>query len=51
MKSYYYYSRKDKTKEPINLLTALSRLHAAKQFAARKALDLKTFLTIYAVSR
>jgi len=51
MKSYYFYSRNDKTKEPISKLVALSRLAAAKQFATTKSMDLKTFLTIYAVSR
>lgn len=44
-----YYSRNDKTEEIINRTVNFSRLQAAKYFAARKQLDLKTFLKLYAV--
>ena len=48
---YYFYSKLDKTEEPINKIFALSRIKAARYFAARKALDLKAFLAIYGISR
>jgi hypothetical protein len=44
-----YYSRNDKNQEVITRIVALSRLQAAKTFAERKQLPLKTFLNIYAV--
>lgn len=44
-----YYSRIDKNKEIISRTISLSRLKAAEYFAARKQLDLKSFLKIYAV--
>lgn len=44
-----YYSRIDKNEEIISRTISLSRLNAAKYFAARKQLDLKSFLKIYAV--
>jgi hypothetical protein len=44
-----YYSRTDKTEEIINKTVGFSRLQAAKYFAARKQLDLKTFLILYSV--
>jgi hypothetical protein len=45
-----YYSRNDKTEEIVNRTVGFSRLQAAKYFAARKQLDLKTFLKLYAVT-
>jgi hypothetical protein len=48
---YYFYARLDKTQEPITRIFALSRLKAARHFAARKNLDLKAFLAIYGMSR
>lgn len=53
MKTYYFYAKLDKSKEPIGKTTGvfLTRLNAAKAFAQRKQLDLKDFLAIYAVSR
>ena len=51
MKQYYFYSRKDKSQEPISRLIAMSRLAAAERFAIAKGMDLKTFLSIFAVSR
>lgn len=50
-KTYYFYSRKDLTKEPIMHAWTTSRLKAAKYFAGRKQLDLKSFLSIFAVSK
>lgn len=51
MKKYNFYSRVDKSKEPIGSTTALSRLKAARYFAALKQLPLKSFLTLFAVSK
>jgi hypothetical protein len=48
---YYFYSRSDKTREPINKVVALSRIKAAQYFADRKSLDLKAFLVVYGISR
>ena len=44
-----YYSRNDKSQELVSRTVSTSRLQAAKNFAARKQLDLKTFLKLYAV--
>jgi hypothetical protein len=44
-----YYSRTDKTEEIVNKTVGFSRLQAAKHFATRKQLDIKTFLKLYAV--
>ena len=44
-----YYHRNDRTEEIITRKVGFSRLEAAKYFAARKQLDLKTFLKLYAV--
>jgi hypothetical protein len=44
-----YYSRNDKNKELVSKSVNTSRLQAAKTFAERKQLDLKTFLKLYAV--
>jgi hypothetical protein len=44
-----YYSRIDKNEEIIARTINFSRLQSAKYFAARKQLDLKSFLKIYAV--
>lgn len=46
-----YYSRLDSTKEIISSKMGVSRLQAAKNFAARKQLDLKTFLKLFAVKK
>lgn len=51
MKQYFFYSRKDNNKEPISRVLSMSRLAAAERFAITKGMDLKTFLTIFAVSR
>jgi hypothetical protein len=44
-----FYSKTDKKEEIINRRVGFSRLEAAKYFADRKQLDLKTFLKLYAV--
>jgi hypothetical protein len=51
MKIYYYYSRRDITEERLGKVLATSRLRAAQTFAHRKDLPLKTFLTIYSISK
>jgi hypothetical protein len=51
MKSYFFYSKIDKSQEPIYYCKALSRYNAAVKFAQGKKLDLKMFLSIYSVSR
>ena len=48
---YYFYSRNDSTQEPIMSAWAFSCLQAAKYFAERKQLDLKPFLSIFAISK
>jgi hypothetical protein len=44
-----FYNKGDKKQEIISRIVTLSRLHAAKLFAERKQLSLKSFLKIYAV--
>ena len=51
MKRYYFYSRNDSKKEPISKLISTSRLAAAERFAITKQMNLKTFLSIYAISK
>lgn len=51
MKSYGFYSRVDKTQEIISKTIALSRLRAAEYFAKKKAMSLKSFLKIYAITK
>ena len=51
MKSYFFYSKIDKSKEPIYYCKALSRYNAAVRFAQGKRMNLKTFLSIYGVSK
>ena len=50
-RKYYFYSKLDSTQEPISKTLASSRLGAAKYFASRKRLPLKSFLKIYSISR
>ena len=50
-KKYYFYAKNNWEQEPISTTLASSRLSAAKFFAARKNLTLKSFLSIYSVSR
>ena len=51
MKTYFFYSRVDKSKEPIYFCKSRGRLSAAKQFAEGKQLPLKSFLTIFGVEQ
>ena len=46
-KKYFFYVKNDSKQEPISSILAFSRLQAAKQFASRKQLDLKTFLKLW----
>jgi hypothetical protein len=46
-----YYARNDKEKELVSKIVSISRLQAAKTFAKRKQLDLKTFLELFWVIR
>jgi len=50
-KKYYFYAKNNWEQEPIGKVLASSRLKAANYFAARKNLTLKSFLSIYSVSR
>ena len=51
MKTYFFYSKVDSSKEPIYYCKASSRLRAAEKFAEGKRMTLKIFLSIYSVSR
>lgn len=48
---YGFYSKLDPNQEIINRLIHMSRLKAAEHFAAKKQLDLKSFLKIYGVKK
>lgn len=50
-KKYYFYAKNDINQESISRVLATNRLSAAKYFAARKKLSLKSFLNIYSISR
>ncbi len=51
MKQYFFFSKLDSTKEPINKTVAWNRYKAATYFAQIKQLKLKDFLRCYGVSR
>jgi len=51
MTKYYFYSKIDKTQEPVMSTLAWSRLEAAKHFAKVKQMNLKQFLSVFNVSR
>lgn len=51
MTKYYFYSKNDSAQEPIMVTRSWSRLDAAKSFAQVKQMSLKTFLSIYSVSK
>jgi len=51
VKKYYFYSKNDGQQEPISTTVISGRLNAAKYFAGRKNLPLKSFLELYSVSR
>jgi hypothetical protein len=44
-----FYNKHDKTEEIISRRVGFSRLEAAKYFASRKQLPLKSFLKIFAI--
>ena len=50
-KKYFFYAKNDSEQEPISSVLAFSRLQAAKQFANRKQLNLKSFLSVFSVSK
>jgi hypothetical protein len=49
--TYYYYSKSDQSEEAVAKVFTTSRLAAAKHFANRKQMPLKTFLQIWSVSK
>jgi len=51
MNKYFFYSKNDSSKEPIMNTRAWSRLEAAQSFASVKQMDLKTFLSVFSVSK
>jgi hypothetical protein len=48
---YGFYTKSDKNEEIINRIFTFSRLQAAKLFAERKQLHLKSFLEIYSIKK
>jgi len=50
-KFYFFYSRNDSNQEPHGKIKASSRYNAARYFAASKNLNLKQFLSIFAISK
>jgi hypothetical protein len=48
---YGFYSKTDKNEEIVNRMVTFSRLQAAKLFAERKQLPLKSFLKIYSIKK
>jgi hypothetical protein len=46
-----FYFKNDPKQEIINKIVSFSRLSAAKIFAERKNLDLKSFLKIYSIKK
>ena len=46
---FKFYSRNDKDEEIVSRTISTSRLNAAKYFAARKQLELKSFLRVFGV--
>ena len=51
MAKYNFYSRNDSNKEPISSVIASGRLEAAKHFSKGKDMELKSFLSIFSVSK
>jgi len=49
MKTYYFYIKKDKEKEPINVIRATDLHEAIKIFCYQKQLEEEDFLSIYQV--
>ena len=50
-KVYYFYNKGNKNQEAIGKIIATNRLSAAKYFAAVKRMDLKSFLSLFSISR
>jgi len=51
MKKYFFYHRNDSTQEPVHSIESDSRLEAAKTFSKVKQLSLKSFLSLFKVSK
>ena len=51
MKKYFFYSKVDSDQEPISSIDSNSRLSAAKFFSNVKKLSLKSFLSIFTISK
>jgi hypothetical protein len=51
MKKYFFYYKNDSNKEPVHSVDSESRLDAAKLFAKIKNLSLKSFLSLFNVSK
>ena len=49
MKTYYFYIKNDKEKEPINVIRATDLHEAIKIFCYQKQLEEEDFLNIYQV--
>lgn len=48
-KTYFYYSKVDSLKEPLDKIMAFSEADALQYFAERKQLDEYTFLKLYEI--
>ena len=48
---YYFYSKTDKTKEPIDKINTLDEEEALEYFTKRKNIDKYTFLKIYTIDK
>jgi hypothetical protein len=48
-KPYFYYSKNDSKKEPIDKVLTLDEKNALTYFANRKNMDEKTFINIYTI--
>ena len=46
---YFYYSKVDPTKEPVDRIIAMDYDAALEYFAERKQMDIYTFLKIYEI--
>lgn len=51
MKSYFFYHKNSPVREPLQQISASSRLKAALYFAKTKNLPLREFLKIFSISR
>lgn len=48
---YFYYIKKDETKESLGKVISTSRLKAANLFANRKQLTLRDFLKLFSIEK